>query len=434
MHPESLVNHRLRRKTRRLPWRFASSSSLFDGSAESESGASVALLLEDLNPSQRSAVVQPRHSLVRVISGPGSGKTRVLTSRVAHLLLLEDTLRRERQQVDSPPREGEWVSGGILAVTFTRKAAGEMEERVRAMVGDDPARMSKVTLGTFHSICAKVLRWNGDLIGSLPLVQREASSLLLNATANNLDGSYVIVDEAEQFRIIKSCLDEAGISLVDSNIKPMTILSLLSEYKDGIAQNEEGENPFEKKKPGSSGPALSKAKKIVVTLYPLYREYLLRHNCLDFDDLIYYCRDLLLHHPDIRERLHRKWNHVLVDEFQDTSRSQLDLVKLWTSRSLMVVGDADQSIYSWRGAYVNSLSDFDKEFRAFGDVVTVFLMENYRSTSNIIMAAQKVISHRDNPDRATGADRLRQNMKPTRGKGPSPRVMRFQDDEDEGAL
>jgi DNA helicase-2/ATP-dependent DNA helicase PcrA len=179
---------------------------------------------------------------------------------------------------------------------------------------------------------------------------------------------------------------------------------------------------------------MSKAKQIVVKVYPLYREYMLRHNCLDFDDLIYYSRDLLLHHVDVRERLQRKWNHVLVDEFQDTSRSQLDLVKLWTSQSLMVVGDADQSIYSWRGAYTSSLSDFDKEFKAWGDVRTVFLMENYRSTSNIIRAAQKVISHRDNPDQTTGADRLRQNMKPTRGKGPNPRVMRFNDDEDEGTL
>jgi DNA helicase II / ATP-dependent DNA helicase PcrA len=144
-------------------------------------------------------------------------------------------------------------------------------------------------------------------------------------------------------------------------------------------------------------------------------------------------RELLMENDDVRERLQRRWTHILVDEYQDTSRIQMNLVKLLTSGSLFVVGDADQSIYSWRGAHAGSLSDFEVEFRQdFGDVSTVYLMENYRSTSNIVEAAQKVISQ--SGDSKSGADNMRQNMKPKRGTGPAPRVIACLDDKAEGKL
>jgi superfamily I DNA/RNA helicase len=381
---------------------------------------------DGLNPSQLSAVTHPVDSLVRVISGPGSGKTRVLTSRIVHLLTLEDDWRR-REGWDGMSHNRR---GGILAVTFTRKAAGEMQERIQSMVQGNQRLLSRVTLGTFHSICAKILRWNGGLINSLPVVQREALSLSANGTtvSNNLNGNFVIIDDGEQSRILRGCMEEAGVSIKDSTVRLGAIQSTMNEYKEALSQG--NSQPFGNSGKGLKG--LSMVQQMALTLYPLYREHMLSHNCVDFDDLIYYCRDLLLNHVDVRERLQSKWTHVLVDEFQDTSKSQLDLVKLWTSNSLMVVGDADQSIYSWRGAHAGSLSDFDKEFQSWGNVSTVFLMENYRSTSNIIMAAQKVISHRSHFEEATGADKLRRNMKPKRGKGPPPRIIRFKDSDEEG--
>ena len=181
-----------------------------------------------------------------------------------------------------------------------------------------------------------------------------------------------------------------------------------------------------------------KVRKIASEIYPQYRQALLTSNALDFDDLILLARELLITNNEVRESLHRRWNHVLVDEFQDTSRVQLDLVKLLTTKSLLVVGDGDQSIYSWRGAHAESMANFASEFQGHcvgspasntadwaededttgaANVKTVFLMENYRSTTNIVRAAQKVIS--DPSSSKSKSDLERQDMKPMRGNGQS---------------
>ena len=400
------------------------------------------VVLADLNPAQVEAVTQPLSAITRVVAGPGSGKTRVLTCRIAYLL-----------QEDSQNR--------VLGVTFTRKAAGEMQSRLEKLLiqqqqfqeqersqlqqapsndqddyGDNgdtivqehvgEARhtvgLDRVTLGTFHSICAKIMRWNGEVLGTLPSV---TADMVGSQNATFLDGNFAIVDQGEQLRILKECLTEAEVDLKDYDLKPFAVLNAISDVK---AKKAAGQDPF---LANNNKKQLPKALRVAGKVYTFYREKLLATNCIDFDDLIYMTRELLLEHEEVRDRLQRRWTHVLVDEFQDTSRSQMDLIKFLTSSSLFIVGDADQSIYSWRGAHVGSLSDFANEFEGYlGGVHTVYLMENYRSTSNIVNAAQKVISASSGKS-STGADKLRQNMKPKRGSGPTPRVVACKDEKAE---
>jgi len=466
------------------------------------------LLLRDLNPSQVEAVTQPlrlphptsgelRSVVTRVIAGPGSGKTKVLTTRIAHLL-----------------REDPY--GRILAVTFTRKAAGEMKERLerllreqhqektstmggggRSSSGDEEEFVAvaqtadgradaegavaldgieRVELGTFHSICAKILRYNGEMLRDLPSVRRDMSKAQpvwverippVDENSDNdndngtpekilvdpeirLNGQYVIIDQGEQIRILNECLKEQHIDLKHTEVKPIQIITTIGKIKEAFAK---GQNPF------ANTPGRPPGRTMIMTrkVYFRYREKLLANNALDFDDLILLTRELLMEDEELRHRLHRRWPHVLVDEYQDTSRVQMDLIKLLTSSSLFVVGDADQSIYSWRGAHVGSLEDVKTEFEPYGTVQTVFLKENYRSTSNIVRAAEKVISsgqyqkqpisvvaevlaeeevhkeddkHKNNAS-ATERDDLRRAMKPKRGAGPSPRVVACEDERSE---
>jgi DNA helicase-2/ATP-dependent DNA helicase PcrA len=243
-----------------------------------------------------------------------------------------------------------------------------------------------------------------------------------SSNATNLDGSFAILDQGDQLRILKECLDDAKIDLKQTGLKPQAILSAISSIKDELVK---GNDPFksdDKRKP------IPKTIKVAGQIFGSYRQRLFSNNALDFDDLIFMARELLIENEDLRKNLHRRWPHVLVDEFQDTSRSQMDLIKLLTSSSLFVVGDADQSIYSWRGAHVGSLADFADEFENYmGGVHTVYLMENYRSTSNIVRAAEKVIG-------SSGKDDKRQSMKPKRGSGPPPRVVACADEKAEGTL
>lgn len=376
---------------------------------------------QGLNEAQCEAVTQPLSAITRVVAGPGSGKTRVLTCRIAHLLQMA-------------PHER------VLAVTFTRKAAGEMQQRLQTLLEQQDGTpsdeviqegietptgsaiaLTRVTLGTFHSVCAKILRWNGDLLSTLPSVSREMS---FSSRSTTLDGNFVIIDQAEQLRLLKECLNDAGIDLKNfKDIRPFNILSAISTAKSKFAVDQDPFKTVEKKQ------NLPPVMKITSTIYPHYVQKMLSTNCLDFDDLILCTRELLYTHQDVRERLQRRWTHVLIDEFQDTSKTQMDLVKLLTSSSLFVVGDADQSIYSWRGAHVGSLMDLENDFRDYlGGVQTVYLMENYRSTSNIVKAAQKIISSSS----GSKADELRQDMKPKRGSGPPPRVVSCSDDRAEG--
>lgn len=308
-------------------------------------------LLKGLNENQIEAVTLPRHSISRVIAGPGSGKTRVLTTRIAWLLI---TGRRDN----------------ILAVTFTRKAAGEMQRRLMQMV--DPGR--RATVGTFHSVCAKILRYNGNLLASLPSVQADMKN---STNTTLLNEGFAILDQVDTERRVKEIINEKNINLKTdyrTEVKFRNVMSAMSFTKKKMFDDE---NPFAVAKDESLPPALDVVQKI----YYAYRDRLLSSNCLDFDDLMFLARELLRVHPNVLERLQSYWTHVLVDEFQDTSRTQMDIVKLLTQTSLLVVGDADQSIYSWRGAHAGSLADFEEEFnmKCQGDAVrTVYLMENYR--------------------------------------------------------
>jgi DNA helicase-2/ATP-dependent DNA helicase PcrA len=499
----------------------------FGSIKSSSSSFSSTMLLRDLNPSQIEAVTQPlrvqqQHDdpsttsmvVTRVIAGPGSGKTKVLTTRIGYLLQ-EDPY------------------GKVLAVTFTRKAAGEMKERLerllreqqqfkeeeeednKKMTDDDltnnndddddddetirmdrygqiieqefaaspgnidvegstnPKGLERVELGTFHSICAKILRYNGDSLRDLPSVQRDMSqarpvymerqqqpprdigdgeesetespSMELAHPQINLNGQYVIADQSEQIRILKECLTEQEIDLKASDIKPIQILTTIGKMKEMFAQ---GQDPFVDQRKNGGGGGAGQTMRMARRIYYPYREKLLTNNAVDFDDLILMTRELLTEDIELRERLHKRWPHVLVDEYQDTSKIQMDLIKLLTSSSLFVVGDADQSIYSWRGAHVGSLEEVKIEFESYGKVRTVFLKENYRSTSNIVKAAEKVISYNQRPkmtnspqkddgggdNKGNTEDDLRRSMIPQRDAGPSPRVIACEDERAEASF
>lgn len=360
----------VRYHNRGAPFR-ASSSFLFAGGTSifGDSDPEVQLL-DGLNENQIAAVTQPHHSIVRVIAGPGSGKTRVLTSRIAWLILTTNGRTNDH----------------ILGVTFTKKAAGEMQRRLESMVVDDPS-MRRVTLGTFHSVCARILRFNGELLETLPSVQAEMHSSL-NATL--LDGGFTIIDQAEKERKVKEALKRRKIDLKTYHYSgkemPLkNVVSALSNSKQAFAENR---NPFESSKKNPLSPLMQVTQKI----YYDYRQMLLSTNCLDFDDLLLLARELLQQHRSVQERLQTYWTHVLVDEYQDTSRVQMDVIQLLAKSSLFVVGDADQSIYSWRGAHAGSLSTFDQEFghKHVNGVQTVYLMENYRCVAVTLLQQDNV--------------------------------------------
>lgn len=361
----------------------------------------MAAYLQNLNEAQVEAVTQSTEGVTRVVAGPGAGKTRVLTCRIAHLLKEDQSSR-------------------VLAVTFTKKAAGEMEERLKKLLEEDDnsetiydngdgveevvvnslENLNRVTLGTFHSVCSKILRWNGKQLSTLPSVQE---AMMSSRNVTNLDGSFGILDQGDQLRVVKDYCKELGIDLKkEKDVKVNSILSAFGKLKSGELDSRDIRR--------------NRVFKIANDIYPYYRQHLFATNSLDFDDLIYMTRELLQANVTIRDSLRRRWPHVLVDEFQDTSQVQLDLVQTWTSNSLFIVGDADQSIYSWRGANVESMTDFENTFPKLN---TVYLMENYRSTTNIVKAAQKVITS----CKSNAAADLRQDMKPMRDKGQSLRVL-----------
>ena len=339
-------------------------------------------ILRGLNDNQADAVTKPIRCITRVIAGPGSGKTRVLTNRIAYLL-----------QQNSRDK--------ILGLTFSRKAANEMQERLHKLIeeqerlfpskrrsyideefigtnGNDAnteGALRRVTLGTFHSVCSKILRWNGDYLASLPAILNDMSKSPTSNTNIVLNGMFHISDPRENLRTLREILEEYQINLNnEKNVKLDDIMKVIDSIK---VQLFAGENPFDK----LSGVDTASRKVVIARqVYYRYREKFLSSNCLDFDDLLYLTRELLTHRPEVRTRLQSRWDHIVVDEYQDTSIVQIDLIKLLTTDSLFVVGDADQSIYAWRGAYAESLFDFAKEFHEFSrdGVFTVYLMENYR--------------------------------------------------------
>ncbi len=303
--------------------------------------------LAGLNPRQREAVQHAEGPLL-VLAGAGSGKTRVITHRIAHLM--------------SVHRVPGWA---ILAVTFTNKAAGEMRDRVRSLLsqtGDSPG--DAPTVATFHSFCVRLLRRDGAPLASI----RPGFTTRFN-----------IYDDDDQLSIIKQLYKQLGLD--EKFMQHRAALSRISHAKshkqspDDLARS-------------ATDPAISR----LAVLYEKYEGKLRESNALDFDDLLLEAVRLLTHDQPTRDRYNQRYEFVMVDEYQDTNRSQYELMRLLTEQrqNICVVGDEDQSIYGWRGANIRNILDFERDFPG---AVTIRLEQNYRSTKNILDAANAVVAH-----------------------------------------
>ena len=296
-----------------------------------------AQLLEGLNPAQAEAVKTTQGPLL-IIAGPGSGKTRVITHRIAYLV---------RECGVSPYR--------VLSVTFTNKAAREMRERVQRLVGP---HSDALTLGTFHAFCALMLRRDGGFVG--------------------LPSSYTIYDAEEQLALIKEAMQLAELD--PKRNRPQAVRGVISRAKSllmdsqALAQHPQGY--FEE---------------LCARVYFHYEELLARNNAADFDDLLMKAVQLLQEHQGVRERYQDRYQYVMVDEFQDTNVAQYRLARLLAGehRNICVVGDPDQSIYSWRSADIRNILSFQRDYP---DAKTVSLEQNYRSTGIILEAAKSLIA------------------------------------------
>ncbi|MBI4311523.1 MAG: UvrD-helicase domain-containing protein, partial [Chloroflexi bacterium] len=294
-------------------------------------------ILEGLNPAQREAVEHIEGPLL-IIAGPGSGKTRVITHRIAYLVRVCGV---------SPYR--------IAAVTFTNKAAREMRERLERLLG---ARAGELTAGTFHAFCASILRRDGQLV--------------------NLARSFVIYDQEDQQDLIKRAMEEAKI---DPKRFPIAgIHAAISQAKSLLLEPAQ-----------YAATVKSYYEEIVLRIYERYQGLLAQSNAVDFDDLILRAVRLLEGSAEAREKYQSRYVHLMVDEFQDTNIAQYALARLVAGkyRNICVVGDPDQSIYSWRNADIRNILSFKKDYP---DAKVVNLGENNRSTKNILDTARSLIA------------------------------------------
>jgi DNA helicase-2/ATP-dependent DNA helicase PcrA len=321
--------------------------------------------LADLNPAQREAVLHTEGPVL-VVAGAGSGKTRVLTRRIAHLL----------GAVGVKPPE-------ILAITFTNKAAGEMRERVQDLVGP-PARAAWVM--TFHSACGRILR-------------REAQRL-------GYRSNFTIYDQADQIRLVKRCLEE--LERDPKRFTPRGIHSQISNAKNTLVGPED-----------YTERVASFYDQTVAEVYDLYQKRLFASNAVDFDDMLFLTVDVLERFPEAREKWQEAFRYILVDEYQDTNHAQYRLLQLLAEkhRNLFVVGDPDQSIYSFRSADIRNVLEFEKDFAG---AVTYTLDQNYRSTQHILDAANGIISH--------NRERKEKNLWSELGDGDPVRVIEVEDE------
>jgi DNA helicase II / ATP-dependent DNA helicase PcrA len=301
-------------------------------------------LIAKLNPQQREAVEATDGPLL-ILAGAGSGKTRVITSRIAWLI-----------------REKGVAPDSILAVTFTNKAAAEMAERVDRLIGH--ASLQKPLISTFHSLCVRMLR-------------RDIEALKVNG--EGLTRSFAIYDENDQSGIVKQIMRRMGIDT--KQLTPRTVLGRISWAKNHMVDPQEFY--LSSKDPNSER---------IAHIYQGYKAELRKNNALDFDDLLLEAVRLLKVSREVRERYQRKYRYLLVDEYQDTNRPQYEIMKLLAgeAQNVCAVGDEDQSIYSWRGADIKNILDFEKEFP---NAKIVRLEQNYRSTQNILEAAGAVVAN-----------------------------------------
>ncbi|MDG2497522.1 MAG: UvrD-helicase domain-containing protein [Aquiluna sp.] len=313
-------------------------------------------LLEGLNPQQQEAVKYRGRSLL-IVAGAGSGKTKVLTHRIAHLLANKEV----------------WPSQ-ILAITFTNKAAAEMRERVEGLVGQAGQGM---WLKTFHSACLQILRREAERLGH--------------------DSNFSVYDTGDTRALLKRLLREAGAE--DADIKPSQAAAIISNAKNELKDAEDFARNADRSNP---------RERIVAEVFQAYTAELRRNNAFDFDDLIGETVGLFQAFPELRARYQKRFRHVLVDEYQDTNHAQYALIREFTRplpeehaifddrtgeqlgpADLTVVGDSDQSIYAFRGADIRNITEFERDFPG---AQTILLEQNYRSTQNILSAANAVIS------------------------------------------
>ncbi|MBX6352799.1 MAG: UvrD-helicase domain-containing protein [Thermoflavifilum sp.] len=323
-------------------------------------------LLTGLNPEQRRAV-ETTEGPVLVLAGAGSGKTNVLTRRIAYLMSVRGI----------PVHQ-------ILAITFTNKAAKEMRDRIRGLVGD---AADDLWMGTFHSVCVRILRREAERIGYTP--------------------HFTIVDQEDQRALVQQALLDLHLDL--KKFDASVILSVISRWKNALLSPERA-------------PGEGLTEQVAKDVYALYQSRLFGANAMDFDDLILQVIRLFDQHPDVLNQYQDKFRYIHVDEYQDTNHAQYQLIQRLAARyqNLCAVGDSDQAIYAWRGADIHNILDFERDFPQ-AQVIT--LERNYRSTALILEAANHVI--RNNRQRK---DKV---LKSVRGPGERIRVCTFTDGEDE---
>ena len=296
-------------------------------------------LIEGLNPQQKEAVLHTEGPLL-VLAGAGSGKTRVITHRIAYLI----------QEKGVAP----W---SILSLTFTNKAAREMRDRIEALIG---ARVLDIWSGTFHSCCVRILRREIERIG--------------------FNRDFVIYDTGDQETLIKDCLQRLGYN--DRNFPPKQVLAYIGRAKDELISPEAY----------SINAASDFRMRKISDIYTLYQKKLKANNALDFDDILLHTLNIFDKNPDVLAYYQDKFKYILVDEYQDTNTAQYMLVSMLAKkhRNICVVGDDDQSIYGWRGANMQNILDFEKHFHGCR---VIKLEQNYRSTERILDAANNVIKN-----------------------------------------
>lgn len=339
-------------------------------------------ILENLNSEQQRAVLHDQGSLL-VLAGAGSGKTKVLISRIANLI-----------QNGVKPRE-------ILAVTFTNKAAKEMKERLAPILGEETVKYMWV--GTFHSICGRILRQDIENY-TFP-------------SGKKLDKNFTIYDEQDSLAVIKNSLKK--LNLDDKIYAPKLVKTIISNSKNKM----QDANLF-------ATFARDFKSQNIANVFLDYENSLANNNAIDFDDMLLITVKLLETNKEVREYYHSRFKHILVDEFQDTNKAQYNLINLLytnllqdyenDNRSLCVVGDVDQSIYSWRGADFRIILNFQKDFR---NSTLIKLEQNYRSTSNILSAANSVIENNE--------DRIDKTLFSKKGEGEKLHYFEAQDETDE---
>ena len=329
-------------------------------------------ILKGLNDKQYDAVINTEGACL-IIAGAGSGKTKVLTHKIAYLIQEKDVLP--------------W---NILAITFTNKAANEMKERIVGLVGDVA---QDIWMGTFHSICVRILRKFIDRIG--------------------FESSFIIFDTSDQRTMIKGCLKDLNID--DKMFTDRSVQAEISNAKNQMLEPEQysvqANGDFRKEK--------------IATIYELYQKRLKENNVIDFDDIINYTIKILKENEDVLDYYANKFKYVLVDEYQDTNKAQFTLISLFASvhGNITVVGDSDQSIYAFRGADISNILNFERDFK---NAKIIKLEQNYRCTGNILEAANSVIKNNET--------KYKKKLWTENEKGNLPKVYSAENEYDEGSF